>query len=92
MRYYFDIRDDFLAVSDGDVSEYASLEGATKEAIVTGDLDSQGRIHCKGIAGDRNRKKPGRAIIRNGRNTRPERVWSKQSKKDARSLPNGHEQ
>ncbi|TYL89117.1 hypothetical protein FXB40_36595 [Bradyrhizobium rifense] len=35
MRYYFDIRDDFLAVSDGEGAEYASVEAARKEAIVT---------------------------------------------------------
>lgn len=35
MRYYFDIRDDFFAVSDGEGTEYISLEAARKEAIVT---------------------------------------------------------
>jgi len=34
MRYYFDIRDDLLAVSDGEGTEYASLEAARKEAII----------------------------------------------------------
>ncbi|RXT36367.1 DUF6894 family protein [Bradyrhizobium betae] len=34
MRYYFDIADDFLAVSDSEGTEYASLEVATKEAII----------------------------------------------------------
>jgi|APAra7269097635_1048570.scaffolds.fasta_scaffold11507_2 hypothetical protein len=34
MRYYFDIEDDFLAVSDSEGTEYASLEVATREAIV----------------------------------------------------------
>jgi hypothetical protein len=35
MRYYFDIQDDFLAVSDSEGTEYSSLEVATREAIVT---------------------------------------------------------
>jgi hypothetical protein len=34
MRYYFDIEDDFLAVSDSEGTEYASLEVATREAII----------------------------------------------------------
>jgi hypothetical protein len=34
MRYFFDIEDDFLAVSDSEGTEYASLEVATKEAII----------------------------------------------------------
>jgi hypothetical protein len=35
MRYYFDVRDDFVAVSDGEGTKYASREAARKEAIVT---------------------------------------------------------
>ena len=35
MRYYFDIQDDFFAVSDDEGTEYASIEAARKEAIVT---------------------------------------------------------
>jgi hypothetical protein len=35
MRYYFDIRDDFLALSDEEGTEYASLEAAGNDAIVT---------------------------------------------------------
>ncbi len=35
MRYYFDIRDDFLAVSDDEGAEHASVEAARKEAIAT---------------------------------------------------------
>ena len=34
MRYFFDIEDDFLTVSDSEGTEYASLEVATKEAII----------------------------------------------------------
>ncbi|MCK1598495.1 MULTISPECIES: DUF6894 family protein [unclassified Bradyrhizobium] len=34
MRYYFDIQDDFLAVSDSEGIEYGSLEVVTKEAII----------------------------------------------------------
>jgi hypothetical protein len=34
MRYYFDIQDDFVAVSDSEGTEYDSLEVATREAIV----------------------------------------------------------
>jgi uncharacterized protein DUF6894 len=35
MRYYFDIQDDFLAVCDGEGTEYPSVEAARKEAIIT---------------------------------------------------------
>jgi len=35
MRYFFDIRDDFLALPDEEGAEHASLEAARKEAIVT---------------------------------------------------------
>lgn len=34
MRYFFDIEDDFLAVSDSEGTEYANLEVATREAII----------------------------------------------------------
>ena len=34
MRYFFDIEDDFLAVADSEGTEYASLEFATREAII----------------------------------------------------------
>ena len=34
MRYYLDIQDDFVAVSDSEGTEYGSLEVATREAIV----------------------------------------------------------
>ena len=35
MRYYFDIQDDFFSVSDDEGTEYASIEAAKREAIVT---------------------------------------------------------
>jgi hypothetical protein len=33
MRYYFDIRDDFYAVSDADGGDFATVDEARREAI-----------------------------------------------------------
>lgn len=48
MRYYFDTQDDFLALSDTEGTEYASLEVATREAIITATAIARDVFTAKG--------------------------------------------
>ncbi|WP_456683338.1 DUF6894 family protein [Bradyrhizobium sp. S3.14.4] len=63
MRYYFDIQDDFVAVSDSEGTEYGSLEVATREAIAAVTSIGPGRVHVQGGAGDVDREERRQALV-----------------------------
>lgn len=65
MRYYFDVEDDFLAVSDSEGTEYAGLEPATREAIIAATSIARDVFNVEGITGDSDREKRRQASIYN---------------------------
>ncbi|MGY0571222.1 DUF6894 family protein [Bradyrhizobium sp. RDM12] len=91
MRYYFDIRDDFLAVSDGYGSEYASLEAARKEAIVTLTSIARDVFTAKGSHVTVTVRSQDGPLFEMTVTLDRKEFGRSNPRKDARSLPNGHE-